>query len=82
MNALYCINITNISEVFTLESSHCLLLNVENKHTKTKTKPAKQKTTSESGIKRKALYSLQSSSKWNTGFPVDGHISFRKDDER
>lgn len=73
MNALYCINITNISEVFAPESSHYLLLNVENKQTKTKnkTKPAKQKTTSESGIKRKALCSLQSSSKWNTGFPVE-----------
>lgn len=35
MNALYCINITNISEFFTLESSHYLLLNIENKHTDT-----------------------------------------------
>lgn len=33
MNALYCINITNISEFFTLESSRYLLLNIENKHT-------------------------------------------------
>lgn len=41
MNALYCINITNISEVFTLESSHYLLLNIENKHTQ-KPKPNQQ----------------------------------------